>query len=247
MPSVTPRHPLSQPNPHSTDADGELPTLPRRPAPLPAGPAPDSGSLPSPLDAQHRALPATEPVIEPLPAAAPAVPAAHADAPDRAGVHPIPPTVTAHIPLSARTSRPHRNPRVLAALAYVLPLLPALVLLLRERRNRFVRVHAAQALVFYLLVGGWQLALFFAAVGTGDVFTDLHTDVVVGLAFVAVFVLMAVLSLLLWLRLLADAMGGQRTLFPVLSLWAERIERLTAYRSRVPSESAPAPENGPVP
>jgi uncharacterized membrane protein len=136
---------------------------------------------------------------------------------------------------------------VRAALAYALPLLPALVVLLRERRNRFVRVHAAQALVFYLLVAGWQIALFFAAVGAGAVFTDLHADVVVGLAFVAVFVLLGVLSLLLWLRLLADAMAGQRTLFPVLSLWAERIERLSTRRSRVASESAPAPENGSMP
>src|SRR5215469_13553754 len=76
MPSVTPRHPLSQPNHHSSaeDAD-ELPTLPRRPR-VPAEPPPaatDTGSpaieptLPRPLDAAHHALPVPDPSMPPLP------------------------------------------------------------------------------------------------------------------------------------------------------------------------------------
>lgn len=132
-------------------------------------------------------------------------------------------------------------------MAYALPLIPALVLLLRERRNRFIRVHAAQALVFYLLVAGWQIALFFAAVGVGAVVADLRTDAIVGLAFLVLFILLAVLSALFWLVLIADAMAGRRTLFPVVSRWAERLERLGAPRLPAVSGSPPRRENVPVP
>jgi uncharacterized membrane protein len=132
-------------------------------------------------------------------------------------------------------------------LAYAMPLLPALVLLVRERRNRFIRVHAAQALVFYLLVAGWQIALFFASVGLGGVTADLRLDVAFGLAMLALFLLLAVLSGLLWLLLIADAMAGRRTLFPVVSLWAERIERFAARQLPDASEPVRVPENVPVP
>jgi uncharacterized membrane protein len=137
---------------------------------------------------------------------------------------------------------------VLAALAYALPLVPAAVLLVRERRNRFIRVHAAQALVFYLLLGGWQIALFFAAVGAGGATSDLRADVAFAFVLYGLFIVLAVLSFVLWLLLIADAMTGNRTLFPVVSLWAERIERFAARHLPAPSASASASarENAPV-
>ncbi|KAJ2723522.1 hypothetical protein GGI07_002560 [Coemansia sp. Benny D115] len=52
------------------------------------------------------------------------------------------------------------HPRILAPLCYVLPLAPALIILLLERRNTFVRLHAWQAIILGLAAGITSMALF---------------------------------------------------------------------------------------
>ncbi|KAJ1856009.1 hypothetical protein LPJ73_002250 [Coemansia sp. RSA 2703] len=52
------------------------------------------------------------------------------------------------------------HPRILAPLSYILPLAPALIILLLERRNTFVRLHAWQSIILGLLAGTASMLLF---------------------------------------------------------------------------------------
>src|SRR5262249_33870302 len=95
------------------------------------------------------------------------------------------------------------NPCVRAAVCYVVPLLPALGLLIRERSDRFVRLHAAQALVFFVLLATAQLALYAALVLLGGgVPPDGPLATALGLVFYALVAALGLGSLLLWLALL---------------------------------------------
>jgi uncharacterized membrane protein len=117
-----------------------------------------------------------------------------------------------------------RNPRILAAFAYALPFLPALALLVRERRNRFVRLHAAQSLVFFVTLVVAQSALLVALVAVGGLTPNLDSDVLFGLIFYGIAVILGLAGLILWLRLVADAAAGLVTPIPLLSRLAERME-----------------------
>ncbi|MGH2517827.1 MAG: hypothetical protein ACRDHP_19445, partial [Ktedonobacterales bacterium] len=59
----------------------------------------------------------------------------------------------------ARAGEAERHARVRAGLAYAIPFVPALVLLVSERQHRWVRFHAAQSLVFFSLLALAQIAL----------------------------------------------------------------------------------------
>src|SRR5262245_10451369 len=65
--------------------------------------------------------------------------------------------------------RGHHNPRIVAALCYAVPYVVALWVLLRERRNRYVRFHAAQSLIFFVTIPLIQLVLFVALVVVGNI------------------------------------------------------------------------------
>ncbi|KAJ1876964.1 hypothetical protein LPJ57_004201 [Coemansia sp. RSA 486] len=52
------------------------------------------------------------------------------------------------------------HPRILAPLSYILPLAPALIILLLERRNTFVRLHAWQSIILGLFAGTASMLLF---------------------------------------------------------------------------------------
>ena len=112
-----------------------------------------------------------------------------------------------------------------AALAYAVPFAPALWLLSRERRARFVRMHAAQSLVFFSLLVLGQVALFIALVSLGAAFTDLNVSLVLSLLFLLLFCLLGVGGFCLWLLLLADAMSGRFRPYPCLSRLATLVER----------------------
>lgn len=120
--------------------------------------------------------------------------------------------------------RGRRNPRVVAALAYALPLVPAVVLLQRERRNRFVRVHAATALVFFASLALAQVALYVLLVVAGSRATDPRAATLFGIGLLAGWALVGVLGLALWLRLMASAMEGRVAHLPLLSGLARAIE-----------------------
>jgi uncharacterized membrane protein len=117
---------------------------------------------------------------------------------------------------------------VLAAFAYALPIAPALLMLARERRNRFVRLHALQALVFYVWVALAQSALYALLVISGNLTHALPVAVALFCVFLALFAALGLLALRTWLRLLCDALAGRRSWFPLLTWPADRLDRLFA-------------------
>lgn len=161
------------------------------------------------------------------------------DAPDRAGTHPVPGGAARHgKPRTPTTGAGQHNPRVLAALAYALPLVPALLLLARERRNRFVRIHAAQALVFFCLVGLAQASVFVALVVVGSVVSNARLAIVLGLVAYGLFALIGLAGFVTWLLLLADAMAGRRRKRLVLGGLADALDRILTRRAPPTSASA---------
>jgi uncharacterized membrane protein len=139
--------------------------------------------------------------------------------------------------------RGRHNPRVTAALCYAVPYVVALWTLLRERRNRYVRFHAAQALIFFVTIPLIQLVLFVALVVVGNIVGSGALAFVLGLLFIAAFVALGVGALLLWLRMLADCWAGQATVFPILGPLAHRLERLLTEVRREVASSRPVRQN----
>ena len=112
-----------------------------------------------------------------------------------------------------------------AALAYAIPFAPAIWLLARERHARFVRLHAAQSLVFFGLLALGQVALLIALIVAGGAITEPGMSVALGTLFLLLFGVLALGGFSLWLLLLADAMAGRLYPYIGLSQLATLIER----------------------
>jgi uncharacterized membrane protein len=95
------------------------------------------------------------------------------------------------------------------ALCYLLGFVSGIVFLVIERRNRFVRFHAYQAVGTFL-----PLFVLSAAAGVIPVIGRL-------VAFVA-----APVSLILWIVLMVKAFQGERFELPVVGEWAARQSAL---------------------
>ena len=119
-----------------------------------------------------------------------------------------------------------RDPRTRAALAYLAPLLPGLYLLWRERGNRFVRLHAAQAVVFFGAVALAQIILFVALVALGNWAPGAWLTAL-GLLFWAAYIALGLGSLILWLRMLNDCAHGRLQRRPLLAPLTTRLEVAT--------------------
>ena len=126
--------------------------------------------------------------------------------------------------LTLRIER-QRNPRLLGALAYAMPLLPALALLLRERRNRFVRAHAAQALVFFAALALAQVALYALLVVAGGQTTSTRTAIVLAAVFAVAWLVVAALGFVAWARLVAAALTGYVAALPLVTPLARGLLR----------------------
>lgn len=126
--------------------------------------------------------------------------------------------------LALRIER-QRNPRLLGALAYAAPLLPALALLLRERRNRFVRAHAAQALVFFSTLALAQVAIFALLVLAGGLTTNLRTATALAVVFALAWLALAALSFVAWTHLVAAALAGHVASLPLVTPLARGLLR----------------------
>lgn len=127
-----------------------------------------------------------------------------------------------------------RNPRVRAAFAYAIPFLPALWLLLRERRNRFVRLHAARSLTFFAALALAQALLFVALVLAGTAVSGLTVATLLGILFYALYLAAAALAFLFWLLLMRDALAGRATAYPLLGGSAHWLEqRFTRAQNRL--------------
>jgi len=153
----------------------------------------------------------------------------------------VPETDTASAP---GVQRGRRNPRVIAALCYAVPYLVALWVLLRERRNRFVRFHAAQSLIFFAAIPLIQLVLFVALVVVGNIVGIGALAFVLGLFFIGAFLALGIGALFLWLRMLADCWAGHATVFPILGPVAHRLERLLTEVRREVARSRTVRQNG---
>lgn len=153
--------------------------------------------------------------------------AARAPANARPGAHP---SAHAGSRPSARSriqlTRPH-HPRVLAALCYTVPVVPAWMLLARggsERANPFVRFHAAQALVFQGVIAASQIILYLLLVIPGGLVTN--DTLAIGLAglLLVLYLAQAAVIAVVWSSLMADCIRGDARLLPVLGAWALRLE-----------------------
>ncbi|HEX6543307.1 MAG TPA: hypothetical protein VF040_16240 [Ktedonobacterales bacterium] len=138
---------------------------------------------------------------------------------------------------------PRQNPRVVAALCYAIPCVASVVVLLRERRNRFVRFHAAQALIFFATILLTQLILFTALVILGNIVQANTWLVALGVLFIGGFLALGVGALILWLWMLADCWAGQATQLPLISRLALRLEQMLTEVRREVANSRTKREN----
>lgn len=97
---------------------------------------------------------------------------------------------------------------------------------------RFVRLHAAQSLVFFGLLALGQVALYVALVMLGQTVADPTASFALGVLFLLLFGALGLGGFGLWLLLLADALTGRLRPYPFLSRLATLVERATAFRSR---------------
>lgn len=121
---------------------------------------------------------------------------------------------------------------MLAALAYAFPVVPAVVLLIRERRNHFIRAHATLALIFFAALLLAQIAFWLVLIGAGSITQDFGFNVVAGLAILILGALFGLISLLTWLRLIRAALAGRILAIPLLTPLAKRLYRLLARVQR---------------
>lgn len=134
-------------------------------------------------------------------------------------------------PRGLEAARPTRRrqalPRVLAVLCYSLPIVPAVVVLLRARRHRFLRFHAAQALIFSCLLALGQTAIYLLMLFAGELIRDLGQATIAALVFFALYAALGLLAFVGWFRLAGDCIDGRARKLPIVGDWAARLERLT--------------------
>lgn len=126
------------------------------------------------------------------------------------------------------------NPRIQAALCYAFPVAPAIVMLLRERHNGFVRFHAARSLVLFGGVFLAQVLIFALVVILGNTIRTAGVAVALGLIVLVAYLALAIGAFILWLRMLAEAMAGKGRVYPYLDYFAVSLESfITSGQRRV--------------
>lgn len=212
--------------PAQPPAKQTIPPLPRAQPRQPAQPA----SPPPPAPMARPASPRQSQRPKPTP---------HAPTPAGVplGAPSFPAPAVPQLPAPPRR-RASRDPRVLAAFAYALPIVPAVLMLARQRSHRFVRIHAIQALVFYLLVALGQSILFVLMVKAGNISHSLPLAVGLFVVFLVLFAGLGLWAMAVWLRLIRDAYRGRRSRFAIISRAADWIERLAMRRGRASTPGA---------
>ncbi len=141
--------------------------------------------------------------------------------------HPSPTERVALAPEQSFPALTPYDPRTRAALCYALPLLPGLYMLWRERRNRFVRLHAAQSVIFFSAVALAQVILFIALVALGNRAPGGWALTALGLFFWAAFLALGLGSVILWLRMLNECVHGRLRRRALLTPTTTRLEAVT--------------------
>ncbi len=103
------------------------------------------------------------------------------------------------------------------------------MVLARERRNAFVRFHAAQSLVFFLVVAVGQLGMYAALVLAGGRITSDRTATIAAAIIAGLYLVFAAVTTYLWLRMVADCMRGAARPLPVAGRLGIRLERLSRH------------------
>jgi uncharacterized membrane protein len=102
-------------------------------------------------------------------------------------------------------------------------------LLAHETRDRFVRLHAAQSLVFHALVGAAQMVLFVAVIVLGGVIQSMTGALAAAAVLFALFAALLIVVAITWAHLVADCIRGRMALLPLVGRWALWVEALTAH------------------
>lgn len=136
------------------------------------------------------------------------------------------------------------DPRMRAALCYAFPIAPAAFTLWRERRDRRLRLHAAQALLFFLAVALAQIILFIALIALGNVVGPLWLSAALGVVFLAAYAILGIGSLVMWLRLLNSCLRGGARRWPALTPLAARLETASLDFAQAASARYHARRNG---
>ena len=105
-------------------------------------------------------------------------------------------------PVAAKA--PHENKNLMGALAYLLVFITGIALLLTEKKDSYVRFHAAQSTV---------------AFGALFILSILLTVTLIGSLIVGM------VSLLLWLFLMWKAYNGERYELPYIQEWVSKAEK----------------------
>ncbi|PIS22603.1 hypothetical protein COT50_00960 [candidate division WWE3 bacterium CG08_land_8_20_14_0_20_41_10] len=87
-------------------------------------------------------------------------------------------------PISPKSQKPQIEPNVMASLAYAIPLVMGVVVILTEKENKFVRFHAFQSIIFGLVwMGASAIAQSLYVVLVGLILSPLITVAGVALWF----------------------------------------------------------------
>ena len=172
--------------------------------------------------------------------------AGNRDEPDLASSAPVAPPTPPAVRVPAGFAP--QSPRAKAALCYTVPLVPAAYLLVHEPRDRFVRVHAAQSLVFHGLIGAAQMVLFGAVIFLGGVIQSMAGALIAAAVLFALFAALVIVVAITWAHLVADCIRGRVALLPLVGEWALWVEALTAREvwAHFRSHRAPPGRNAPL-
>lgn len=196
---------------------------------------------PPPSRPDDRAIPLSEATV-------PDDPTGAVDAPDTAGdIHAsaVTPEQAGErtgdgVPSPRRAVRLSPLARRDAALCYLFPFIPGIVVLFRDRQRRYVRFHAAQSVVYFALIALAQVALYVAFIAVGTAIDDAPAATAWLIVFLLGFGAIGVVALLTWLRLIAEAYGGRGRPLPLLTSWAFTLEGATRAMQRPHTRRAPS-------
>lgn len=112
------------------------------------------------------------------------------------------------------------NKNSLAAFAYVLGLITGILVLIIENKDKYVKFHAIQSILFCVAAAivGWVLGLLFMPV----MFLG---GLMMGPVWIVVWIIMAIYwlaVLVLWIILIIKAYGGQKYKLPFIGNLAEQ-------------------------
>ena len=105
-------------------------------------------------------------------------------------------------------------------------------MLVRERRNGFVRFHAARSLVLFGGIVLIQVLLYAVIVILGNSIRSATITLLLGLLVLLGYLALAVGALVLWLRLIAEALAGRGRVYPYLDYCAINLELLVSRVQR---------------